>query len=214
MRECPPRGCGDRGLQAFGKFKHKIAIMVDIIPYQLSWVGDFQKTGAVLRQGLGELALRIDHIGSTAVPGLAAKDVIDVQITVAALDEPIRANLETLGYKAAEGIWRDHQPPESSCPAHEWEKLFFYSPTGQRRMNTHVRVQGYANSRYSLLFRDYLRQHAPTAAAYAELKRLLGKHLSDPDLYSDVKDPAVDLIYFAAEDWAVATGWNIGPSDA
>jgi GrpB-like predicted nucleotidyltransferase (UPF0157 family) len=75
-------------------------------------------------------------------------------------------------------------------------------------------VQGRANQRYALLFRDYLRAHPATAAAYAELKRRLAQHLADPQTYPEVKDPAVDLIYFAAEDWAVATHWQPGPSDA
>ena len=61
--------------------------MLEIVPYKRSWPSEFRKLASLLRQGLGDLALRIDHIGSTAVPGLAAKDVIDIQITVAALDQ-------------------------------------------------------------------------------------------------------------------------------
>jgi len=76
-----------------------------------------------------------------------------------------------------------------------------------------VRVQGRANQRYALLFRDYLRANPATAAAYAELKRRLAQHLADPDTYPDVKDPAVDLIYLAAEAWASSTHWQTGPSD-
>jgi GrpB-like predicted nucleotidyltransferase (UPF0157 family) len=77
-----------------------------------------------------------------------------------------------------------------------------------------MRVQGRANQRYPLLFRDYLRTHPATAQAYAELKRRLAQHLADPRMYPEVKDPAVDLIYLAAEDWAAATLWQPGPSDA
>ena len=55
--------------------------MVEIIPYQSAWIVDFREIAARLRYSLGDLAVRIDHIGSTAVPGLAAKDVIDIQIT-------------------------------------------------------------------------------------------------------------------------------------
>ena len=78
----------------------------------------------------------------------------------------------------------------------------------------HVRVQGRANQRYPLLFRDYLRAHPGPTGAYAELKRRLAAHLADPDTYPEVKDPAVDLIYFAAEEWAEVTGWEPGESDA
>ena len=63
-----------------------------------------------------------------------------------------------------------------------------------------MRVQGRANQRYALLFRDYLRAHPATAEAYAELKRRLAQHLADPRMYPEVKDPAVDLIYLAAEE--------------
>jgi GrpB-like predicted nucleotidyltransferase (UPF0157 family) len=56
--------------------------------------------------------------------------------------------------------------------------------------------------------------HPATAEAYAELKRRLAQSLADPQMYPEVKDPAVDLIYLAAEDWAAATNWQAGPSDA
>jgi GrpB-like predicted nucleotidyltransferase (UPF0157 family) len=188
--------------------------MVEIIPYQERWPAEFQEIASTLRRGLGPLALRIDHIGSTSVPGLAAKDVIDVQITVAALDEPVISAMTALGYTQPEGIWRDHCPPQFVGLESEWEKLYFRPPPGQRRTNTHVRAQGRANQRYALLFRDYLRAHPATAGAYAELKRRLAQHLADPAVYPDVKDPAVDLIYFAAEDWAAASQWQPGPADA
>lgn len=188
--------------------------MVEIMPYQTRWPGEFHALAAKMRQALGDLALRIDHIGSTSVPGLAAKDVIDIQITVAALSDDVRAALNALGYTQPEGIWRDHRPPEFAGPDSEWEKWYFRPPQGQRRTNTHVRIQGRANQRYPLLFRDYLRTHPATAGAYAELKRRLAAGLADPETYPDVKDPAVDLIYFAAEAWAAATGWQMGPPDA
>jgi GrpB-like predicted nucleotidyltransferase (UPF0157 family) len=83
--------------------------------------------------------------------------------------------------------------------------MYFHPPANQRRTNTHVRVPGRANQRYPLLFRDYLRAHPQTAEAYARLKRALAEHLADPFMYPDVKDPAVDLIYLAAEKWAEQT---------
>jgi GrpB-like predicted nucleotidyltransferase (UPF0157 family) len=188
--------------------------VVEIVPYQESWSAEFQQIASVLKQRLGELALRIDHIGSTAVPGLAAKDIIDVQITVAALDEQVILAMESLEYIKPEGVWHDHIPPNFVGPDSNWEKLYFREPLDQRLTNTHVRVQGRANQRYPLLFRDYLRAHPETAAAYAELKRRLAQHLADPQTYPYVKDPAVDLIYFAAEAWARESGWEMRPSDA
>jgi GrpB-like predicted nucleotidyltransferase (UPF0157 family) len=188
--------------------------LVEIVPYNPAWPGEFARIATALRGGLGALALRIDHIGSTSVPGLAAKDVIDVQITVAALDDPLVAAMTALGYSQPEGVWRDHRPPGAAGPESDWEKLYFRPPPGQRRTNTHVRVQGRANQRYPLLFRDYLRAHPDSAEAYAELKRRLAANLADPQTYPDVKDPAVDLIAFAAEAWAAAVHWQPGPADA
>lgn len=188
--------------------------MVEIVPYQTSWPAEFQEIALALRRGLGGLALRIDHIGSTSVPGLPAKDIIDIQITVASLDDQVITAMTALGYTQPEGTWRDHCPPNFTGSEADWEKLMFRPPPGQRRTNTHARVQGRANQRYALLFRDYLRAHPATAGAYAELKRRLAQHLADPQTYPEVKDPAVDLIYLAAEDWAVVTHWRPGPSDA
>lgn len=188
--------------------------MVVIVPYQESWPAEFKEIASRLRKGLDALALRIDHIGSTSVPGLAAKDVIDIQLTVAALDHHVVSALNAFGYVPREGIRRDHCPANFVGPASEWDKLLFHPPDHQRRAHIHVRVLGRANQRYALLFRDYLRAHPAAARAYAELKRRLALNLADPQTYPEVKDPAVDLIYYAAEDWAAATGWQPGPPDA
>src|SRR5512143_2237404 len=141
---------------------------LEIVPYQEDWPSEFQVIAASLRRALGELALRIDHIGSTSVPGLPAKDVIDIQITVAALNQQVVSAMATIGYTLPESPYRDHRPPNSTGPESDWEKLSFKPPPGQRRTHTHVRVQGRANQRYPLLFRDYLRCHPATAHAYAE----------------------------------------------
>ena len=186
---------------------------IQIVRYKSAWPSEFEKIATRLRAGLGHLALRIDHIGSTSVPGLDAKDVIDVQITVTALDAPVAAAMRALGYRRSSTISRDHRPPAADGPAADWQKWFFVAPPKHRRTNTHMRVQGRANQRYPLLFRDYLRAQPKTAAAYARLKRLLAKNLSDLDTYPDVKDPGCDLIYFAAQDWAARTHWQPGPSD-
>jgi GrpB-like predicted nucleotidyltransferase (UPF0157 family) len=188
--------------------------MVQIVPYKSSWPSDFREIASTLRKGLGDLALRIDHIGSTSIPGMAAKDIIDIQITVSILDQGLLSAMLALGYSQAEGILRDHRPPNHAGPETDWEKWYFRPPLGQRLTNTHVRIQGRANQRYPLLFRDYLRAHPATAEAYAELKRRLAQNLADADTYPDVKDPAVDLIYLPAEEWAALHNWQPGRSDA
>ena len=73
----------------------------------------------------------------------------------------------------------------------------------------HVRVLGRANQRYALLFRDYLRAHPAMASSYAELKRRLAHyHRDERVVYTEIKDPACDLILSAAEEWARQTGWK------
>jgi GrpB-like predicted nucleotidyltransferase (UPF0157 family) len=190
--------------------------MVEIIAYDHRWPAEFAAIGGALRRALGDLALRIDHIGSTSVPGLAAKDRIDVQIAVAGFEQydTMRERIESLGYVARPGFTGDHLPPGWQGPPSEWEKRYFTTPPGWRPANLHVRVLGRANQRYALLFRDYLRAHPASAAAYADLKRRLAQHLADLSFYADVKDPACDLIAVAAEDWAKQEGWKLGPSDA
>ncbi|MEN3810211.1 GrpB family protein [Chromobacterium piscinae] len=180
---------------------------VTIIPHQASWTNEFEAVAARLGAALGSLALRIDHIGSTSVPGLAAKDVIDVQITVAELDENVLRSLGDAGF-ALKPFNRDHLPPGFDDVGEPWHKFFFREQEGERRAHIHVRRVGAANQRYALLFRDYLRAHPAMSAAYGELKQRLAAGLADPDSYPDVKDPAVDLIYLAAEQWAAQTGWQ------
>ena len=183
--------------------------MILIEPYSDRWPEQFRELAARIRAALGERALRIDHIGSTAVPGLAAKPVIDVQVTVRDLADA--RTLVDAGFEEKVGFG-DNRPPGAQGPDADWEKRFFNPPSG--RANVHVRVKGRPNQRYPLLFRDYLRIHPEAAKAYEQLKRGLARHLPDSAVYADVKDPACDLIATAADAWAKATGWEPGPSDA
>lgn len=181
---------------------------VAIVEPKATWPAEFEAIATNLQKVLGAAALRVDHIGSTAVPGLPAKDIIDVQVTVAALDrERLASALSRAGF-VDQGIGADHRPPGAAGPDDEWGKLLF-KPTTGRPVNVHVRVAGRPNQRYPLLFRDYLRAHRDAAEAYARLKRGLADLGIDPGAYSDVKDPACDLIFIAAEDWAERTGWTV-----
>lgn len=187
--------------------------MLEIVPYQDRWPAEFRQIGAVIRKGIGKLVLRVDHIGSTSVPGLAAKDILDIQVTVAQFDDQLKTAITAAGYLLRENIRHDHIPPGLTGPETDWQKWFLRVPQVSRLVNVHVREHGKPNQRYALLFRDYLRAHPPTAAAYAELKRRLVASLANQEDYPEVKDPAVDLIYFAAEDWAEKVSWHPGPSD-
>lgn len=181
---------------------------VTIVEPKASWPTEFDAISSAIRAALGALALRVDHIGSTSVPGLPAKDVIDVQLTVAALDrDRLVPALGRAGF-VEQPIGADHRPPGATGPDDDWRKLFFQPQSG-RPVNLHVRVAGRPNQRYPLLFRDYLRARPDSAAAYATLKRALASLGIDRGVYADVKDPACDLIFIAAEDWAEQTGWAL-----
>lgn len=181
-----------------------------IEPYSDAWPRDFARLARLLRATLGDRALRIDHIGSTSVARLDAKDTVDIQVTVADLDDAqplLKAGFQELVVPG------DHRPPGADGPEEDWRKRLFIEPDHERRANIHVRLAGRPNQRYALLFRDYLRTHREAADAYAELKRRLAAELRDYVTYSEVKDPACDLIAVAAEDWAADVAWAPGPSD-
>jgi len=147
--------------------------MIEIVPYHPGWPAAFDAEAARLRAALGPLALRIDHNGSTAVPGLGAKPIIDIQVSVAALQPLSRYGvpLEALGYTHVP------HPDDAFCP-------FFHRP-GQWPHTHHVHLveRGGPEERRTLAFRDYLREHPATAREYEALKRALAAPLtaSDPE---------------------------------
>jgi GrpB-like predicted nucleotidyltransferase (UPF0157 family) len=180
-----------------------------IAPYRDQWPSEFAAIERVLREALGDVADRIDHIGSTSVPGLAAKDIIDIQVSVADLDDPrLLTAMEDLGATATD-ITFDHVPPGDESGPSAWEKRYFRPPASWRPTHVHVRATGRANFRYALLFRDYLRHSASAAAAYAQVKAALARfHPDNGDAYYQVKDPVCDLIMDAAECWAKDAAWS------
>jgi GrpB-like predicted nucleotidyltransferase (UPF0157 family) len=185
---------------------------VQLVAHSGRWTGEFRVLAALAREALGNTALRIDHIGSTAVPGLVAKDVIDVQITLAALDPQSLAALEAAGFRPR-GPRSDAPPPGAGWSLADGRKHLFAEPAGTRRANVHVRVQGHANQRLPLTMRDWLRAHPEAAAAYGEFKQRLAAAVSDPEDYATTKDPVFHLMAQAAEQWATKTGWHAGASD-
>lgn len=182
--------------------------MLEIIDYRPEWPGEFARYADMLQAALGGLALSVDHIGSTAVPGLAAKDVIDIQVSVADLSNEVADAIRQAGFRLHSRIVHDHIPPGHDADPAQWSKMLFKEPLGGRRSHIHVRRHGHANQRYPLLFRDFLIASPAMAQAYAETKRRLAANLADPSTYPEVKDPIVDLVYLAALDWAKRTGWN------
>jgi GrpB-like predicted nucleotidyltransferase (UPF0157 family) len=187
---------------------------VVIVPPKDRWHTEFQSAGDSLRNALGALAVRIDHIGSTSVPGLVAKDIIDIQVTVGVLNEvELAVPLARAGFELTSRNRYDHQPSGASGPPSDWQKLFA-EPARGRPINVHVRAAGRPNQRYALLCRDFLRDHSAAAEAYGLFKLRLAALGIDSGVYADIKDPVFDLIVQAAERWATAVRWEPGPSDA
>lgn len=177
---------------------------VVIVAYDPAWPERFATLGGALREALGQVAVRIDHIGSTAVPGLAAKPVLDVQISVAAFD-PLAAYAGPL---AALGFAHRADNPDRT-------KRYFREAPGSPRTHIHVRRAGSWTEQQALLFRDYMRAHEYEARAYAELKRRLATlHRLDRHAYTEAKGDFIWAVLRRADAWSQATGWLPGPSDA
>jgi len=175
-----------------------------IVPYDPEWPKRFAELGHRLRGALGDAALRIDHIGSTAVPGLDAKPIVDIQISVASFEplDACRLPLERAGY-----VFRADNADRT--------KRYFRERPGDRRTHIHVRCAGSWSEQAGLLFRDYVRAHPDDAAQYAELKRALaGKHREDRVEYTDAKAPFIWDVLMRANRWSQDVGWEPGPSDA
>ncbi len=172
----PGRSPGDREgrSRAFG-----------IVPYDPGWPGRFETESARIEEALGHQVVRVEHVGSTAVPGLAAKPVVDIQVSVRAM-APRAAYvqpLEHLGYRWALDPWTDE---------HEF---FSLEEDGQRSFHIHVCGQGSEWERRHLAFRDWLRNHPDDAAAYERLKRdLAERHPRDPYTYTDEKSEFIRAI--------------------
>lgn len=183
--------------------------MIVIHPYRTSWPAEFSAIRDQLARVLANRARHIAHIGSTAVPGLGAKDIIDVQVGVDALDAGIPADLSAAGYVFVARHSNDHVPQGAAGTTDDWRKMYFRGPAGFRPCHIHIRVQGSANYRYALLFRDYLRAHPEARMTIELVKRELARlHGNDADAYYAIKDPVYDLVWHAATEWARRSGWH------
>jgi GrpB-like predicted nucleotidyltransferase (UPF0157 family) len=155
---------------------------VEIVPYDPSWPAAFVAERERIAVALGALALRIEHHGSTAVPGLAAKPIIDIQVSVSTLHpmEPYARALDRLGY-----VHVPH-PDDAFCP-------FFHRPAAwPHSRHVHVVQWEGVEERRTLAFRDYLREHPDAARGYEDLKRGIARRSSTEDFasrqaYADAK---------------------------
>ncbi|GBE67871.1 dephospho-CoA kinase [Mycobacterium sp. MFM001] len=156
---------------------------VQVVPADPAWVEQGRRIVARLKAACGAKALRVDHTGPTAVPGLAAKDVIDIQVTVESLAvaDELAGPLLSAGYPRVDDITTD-TPPLADDPA-LWRKRIHGSADPGRPAGVHLRVDGWPNQQYALLLVDWLR--------------------ANPDMPDSFQDT-----YRRAWEWADATGWR------
>ena len=182
---------------------------VIIIPYQARWPDEFQHLADRIRDSVGAAAARIDHIGSTSVPGLGAKDVIDIQVTVADLDDAVAVTrpLKAAGFRQGDKFVYDEFRTKAATDP-ELRKLYMREPESERRTHVHIRELGRFNQRYALLFRDYLRASEAVRVEYEVIKHRAAQLFPETiDGYLFLKDPVFHIIYEAASLWAQLVGW-------
>ena len=153
--------------------------MIELLPYDPSWPKEFEREAARLRTVLADLSIDLHHMGSTAVPGLVAKPVIDILGVipdVEALDQRADA-FRSLGYEVM---------GEYGIPGRRYFRKD--DASGRRTHQLHAFADGSSEIVRHLDFRDYLRAHASTADAYGKLKQKLASECrGDMRCYSDGK---------------------------
>jgi GrpB-like predicted nucleotidyltransferase (UPF0157 family) len=157
--------------------------VIEICDYDLMWPRMFAEEEPRLRAALGPLVITVEHVGSTAVPGLAAKPVIDLLVGVRSLDEARGRSippLESLGYT----YMSEYEP---------WlpDEMLFRRAVFSRWTH-HVHLSEPSGDRWDefILVRDYLRSHAEIAREYGALKRTLAARFKeDIAAFRDAKRP-------------------------
>lgn len=165
---------------------------VGIVEYDPAWPAVADAELRRIEEALGEVAVRVEHIGSTSVPGLAAKPIVDLQLSVDALWPRARyvEPLERLGYLFA---------PVPESPDHHF---FAKPPERPRTHHLHVCQAGSAHELRHVAVRDFLRAHAEEAASYAALKReVAARHPQDRLAYIEGKDEYVTALEARAMAW-------------
>ncbi|MBI4118135.1 MAG: GrpB family protein [Parcubacteria group bacterium] len=162
---------------------------VKVIPYQKKWAKEFEKEKARILKVCGDKIIAIEHIGSTSVPGLAAKPIIDIAVGVAKLKdaEKLLQPLKKIGYNFYKKFQR--------------QRLFIAKGPDERRTH-YLHVMRYNGSKWKTdqLFRNYLRTHSAEVKRYADLKKSLAKEYADDrKSYSDHKNKFIQSIITKAQ---------------
>jgi GrpB-like predicted nucleotidyltransferase (UPF0157 family) len=170
---------------------------IEVVPYDPEWPARFKVWREKLAAALGKTARRIDHYGSTSIPGMPAKPVIDIHVGV---DDMTR---EELYVPQIEAIGVQLRSRDS-------DQRFFRPFAGAPRdVHIHVCNLGSEWARKDLLFAAYLRRDAAARADYLRAKELAAAQWADDRIaYTEAKTQAVNAILPRAEEWARETGWN------
>lgn len=191
-----------------------------LVPPNPSWPDQACRIVNRLKTTCGHRALRVDHIGSTAVPEFAAKDVIDIQLTVESLAvaDELAEPLLSAGYPRIEHIAEDEVKGDARSTVDRydrdddpalWCKRIHASADPGRLTNVHVRVDGWPNQQFALLFVDWLTANPDARADYLNVKRAAEERAGgDTAAYVGVKEPWFADAYRRAWEWADTTGWR------
>jgi GrpB-like predicted nucleotidyltransferase (UPF0157 family) len=187
-------------------FPDELSTGLHVVPYDPEWPTAFSLIAARAQEALGSLAETIDHIGSTAVPGLAAKDCIDVQVRVAVLDEDrLIGQFDKIGFRVRLEPWNRVEV----AAGRKWPKLVFAPPIGERASNVHVRETASDTARRNLLFRDFLRANDAARDSWAEFKSRLTSVATNIYQYGELKAASTEILMIAAESWSREAGWSV-----
>ncbi|WP_035699238.1 dephospho-CoA kinase, partial [Glycomyces tenuis] len=166
-----------------------------------AWPRRFEHLAARLRRVMGPSAVRIDHVGSTAVAGLPAKDIIDIQVTVVTL-KAVDMLENALGEAGFFGRAAFDDPKPEQPDVSEWEKRFYGYADPGNLAHVHFRPIDSPGQRFALLFRDWLRAEPQARADYAQEKGMLAAKVDSATAYADAKEP-----WFVREAWPRANRW-------
>jgi dephospho-CoA kinase len=173
-----------------------------------SWPAQAARLAARLRRTLGDTALAVEHIGSTAIPGMPAKDVVDLQVVVPeldAVDDDAVSALCEAGFPPLPGGWWDHAHHAQGEAT--WPKRLHGHADPGRVAHIHLRPASSPARRLALLFRDWVTSVPQAHADYRALKvDLTGRGISTSD-YAEAKEPWFAQAFDRAEAWAAETGW-------
>jgi GrpB-like predicted nucleotidyltransferase (UPF0157 family) len=158
---------------------------VNVVPYDTAWPVLYDDEHAAIIDATGILFVALEHIGSTAVPGLAAKPIIDMMAAVHSLDDGVTAMdlLAALGYRYV----------ETEMP----RRFLLRRHASQRGCTFHLHIVEHAtwNERKERLLRDYLRAHPDMARAYGDLKQQLATHHAhDLPAYTRAKTAFIQFV--------------------